>query len=123
MPSMSNTTNRRKMIFSRLAGLTVASLTLTSCELIYDGEARKFVEEEVRECGGTVKSVALVQDGAGNTLTGIAEVEVNGKQYQTNLAMKVGVKNTIISMDTDICAVHTIHQGIDSIKEMLQLEQ
>lgn len=120
MPPSTLIISKSKMIFYRLAALTAISLTLASCELIYKGEARRFVEEEVRECGGVVKSVALVQDGAGNKLTGIAEVEVSGKKYQTNLAMKVGVKDAIISMDTDICTVHTIHQGIDRIKEMIQ---
>lgn len=101
------------------AALLTAVLGIQGCELAYKRQAQDFVQDSVQECNGKVEKVALVQDGA-NRLTGLAEVDVEGEKYKTTLEVKTGVQDAIISMDEDICAMHSLKTGIRKLGELFQ---
>ena len=101
------------------AALLTAALGIQGCELAYKRQVQDFVQESVQECSGKVEKVALVQDGA-NRLTGLVEVEVEGEKYKTALEVKTGVQDAIISMDEDICAIHSLKMGIRKLGKLFQ---
>ena len=108
----------RRVIIFPVALLSL--IVLSGCELAYKGQARQFVEENVRECGGVVEDIALVQDGASNKLTGIAKVNVDGEIYTTELKVGVGLENSVITMDRDICALSKIKKGLNALETLFK---
>jgi hypothetical protein len=107
----------RECLSSAMLGLALAT-SLSGCELAYKKQVKEFINENISECGGKIENLALVQDGP-NRLTGLAEISVDGEDYKTTVTVKTGIKDSIISMDDDICAMHTIRSGFKALQDLL----
>lgn len=94
--------------------LALAAIT-TGCELAYKRQVRDFIEENVSSCGGSLEKLALVQDGP-NKLTGLATIHIDDEEYKTSLVVKTGIEDAIITMEDDICTMHSVRTGIKVLK-------
>jgi len=99
--------------------LVATASFLGGCELAYKKQVAAFVNENIQECNGKLEKLALVQDGA-NRLTGLAEVNVDGEEYKTTLTVKTGLEDAIITMDDNICAMHSVRSGIKALQNLFE---
>ena len=98
------------------AGLALAVLMLTGCEIALSDEVRKFAEEQTKNCDGKVEKVAVVKAAeGGNHYEGLAEVRVGEEEYSLNMKIKTGAAGSILEAENDVCAEHAIKTGIRQI--------
>ncbi len=109
----------KKQFWLAILPLVAAASVLGGCELAYKKQVTAFVNENIQECNGKLEKLALVQDGA-NRLTGLAEVNVDGEEYKTTLTVKTGLEDAIITIDDNICAMHSVRSGIKALQNLLE---
>jgi hypothetical protein len=109
---------KKKLSVAFLPLVATASV-LSGCELAYKKQVAAFVNENIQECNGKLEKLALVQDGT-NRLTGLAEVSVDGEEYKTTLTVKTGLEDAIITMDDNICAMHSVRTGIKALQNLFE---
>lgn len=97
--------------------LFAAALALTGCELAYKKKVESFINENIQECNGKLKKLALVQDGS-NRLTGLAEIDVDGEEYKTIVTVKTGIEDAIVTMEDNVCAMHSVKSGIKALQDL-----
>ena len=90
-------------------GASVALLIGISGCIVSDSDARNFVEENVRSCGGTVSGVTLTRTGLlSNEYTGFAQVTIGGESYTPEMKATSDGFNTVLSLQQDPCKVHQL---------------
>lgn len=94
---------------------------LQGCELLHEQEAKKFVQEQVNECDGIVKSFVLVPASNSRSLyEGLAKVEIGGTEYDYRIAMKTGANGSIIESENDPCVEHELKQKVKSFLDIFR---
>jgi len=108
---------------SLLGGTISISLLLgiSGC-FVSDTEAKSFVEENIRSCGGTVSSVTLTRTGLfSNEYTGFAQVSISGESYTPEIKATSDGFNTVLSLGQDPCKIHQLK--LDANRLQYEAEQ
>ena len=109
----------KKKLRAAVLPLAATASVLSGCELAYKKQVAAFVNENIQECNGKLEKLALVQDGT-NRLTGLAEVSVDGEEYKTTVTVKTVLEDAIITMDDNICAMHSLRTGIKALQNLFE---
>jgi hypothetical protein len=107
---------RIRICVASFAAFAAVSI-LCGCELAYKKQVESFINENIQECNGKLKKLALVQDGS-NRLTGLAEIDVDGEEYKTTVTVKTGIKDAIITMEDNVCAMHSVRSGVKALQNL-----
>jgi hypothetical protein len=98
---------------------TVLLPLLQSCA-INESDVRSFVEENVKECSGSVQNINLTREGPfTGKYYGFATVIVGDKEYTPELTAVSDGGNYIVKLEQNVCAVHELQKLSDDIQRDL----
>jgi len=92
---------------------------IQSCSIDRD-QVRSFVQENVKECNGTVKDITLTREGPfTGKYYGFATVEIAGKEYTPELTAVSDGGSYVVKLEQNVCAVHDLQRMSDEIQRDL----
>lgn len=99
--------------------LALITPIIQSCS-IDRNQVRSFVEENVKECNGTVKDITLTREGPfTGKYYGFATVEIAGKEYTPELTAVSDGGSYVVKLEQNVCAVHDLQRMSDEIQRDL----
>jgi len=99
--------------------LALITPIIQSCS-IDRNQVRSFVEENVKECNGTVKDITLTREGPfTGKYYGFATVEIAGKEYTPELTAVSDGGSYVVKLEQNVCAAHDLQKLSDEIQRDL----
>lgn len=99
--------------------LSVISPILQACS-IDQSQVRSFVQENVRECSGSVKDITITREGPfTGRYYGFATVEIAGKEYTPELTAVSDGGSFVVKLEQNVCAVHELQKMSEEIQRDL----
>lgn len=92
---------------------------LQACS-IDQSQVRSFVQENVRECNGSVEDIVLTREGPfTGKYYGFAKVVIAGKEYTPELTAVSDGGSYVVKLEQNVCAVHELQKMSEDIQRDL----